>query len=162
MLEDKVGIGVHIPSINASVSYRSTNGLSIHTAKLRNVPSIFTSNIMQVCRSRITENNLNLKICWIPSHRNIEDHDIADHLAKKALSNEVFHSTFRHTLLDVSDWVLSDAVNKWIKRIPFQTTGVVYHKTFPNGRPSSFSSLPICKDTVITRLGLVVFLTGIA
>ena len=185
VLEDKVGIGVHIPSINVSVSYRSTNGLSIHTAELeavftaisliihhrlinpliltdslnvvnqfRNVPSIFTSNIMQVCRSLITDNNLNLKICWIPSHRNIEDHDIADHLAKKALSNEVFHSTFRHTLLDVSDWVLSDAVNKWTKRIPFQTTGVVYHKTFPNGRPSSFSSLPRCKDTVITRLRL--------
>ena len=112
----------------------------------------------------VTKNlkKLNLKIGWIPGHRNIEDHDIADHLAKKALTNEVLHNTVRRTLLDVSNWVLSDAVNKWTNRMPFQTTGVVYHKTFPNGRPSSFSSLPICKDTVIVRIRLVVFLTSIA
>ena len=109
---------------------------------------------MHTCRSLITNNKLNLKICWIPGHRNIQNHDTVDYLAKKALSNDVSKNLISHTLFDVYDWVFSDVMTKWNNRIPFQTTGVVYHKTFPNGRSPSLSLLPRKKDTTITRLRL--------
>ena len=129
---------------------------SLNTAKeFENVPMIFSRKLMQICRSLITNNNINLTICWIPGHKNIKDHDTADYLAKKALSNEVpLRSNLSHALLDVFDWVSSDVMTRWKNRIPLQTTGVAYHKTFPNGRPPSFSLLPRNKDTIITRLRL--------
>jgi hypothetical protein len=120
---------------------------SLHIAEqLKNVPQVFCGNLMHTCRSLITNNKLNLKICWIPGHRNIQNNDTVDYLARKALSNEVSKNIISHTLLDVYDWVFSDVMTKWNNRIPFQTTGVVYHKTFPNGRSPSLSLLPRKKD----------------
>jgi len=122
--------------------------------EFRNIPSIFNTSLMQFCRNLLTVNDVKLKLCWIPGHRGIIDHDTADHLAKSVLVNESFNNIVVHNLLEVSEWTVSDSISKWNRGIPEQTTGTAYHKLFPSGRPPSLSLSPRKKDTVISRLRL--------
>ena len=181
----KVGVAVHIPSLDISIAYRSSNKLSVFSAELeavftaislvvkhnianplilsdslnminqfQNVPTVFAGNLMHVCRDLITQNNVNLSMCWIPGHSNIRDHDTADLLAKRALSNVAPRSLPRLGPRDFSDWIAHDTLQKWNNSSASHITGSVYHKIFPCGKPSLPPRLPRNKEVAISRLRL--------
>ena len=107
--------------------------------QFQNVPSAFAGNLMHVCRDLITLNNINLSMCWIPGHSNIRDHDIADLLAKRSLSNVAPGSLARLGPQDLSDWIARDTLKKWNNSSASQKNWLRISQDFPK-RQTLFAS----------------------
>jgi hypothetical protein len=108
---------------------------------------------VNICRDIVCNFAYTITICWVPSHIELQDHDHADFLAKKATRKPNINHTFPLNLDEAKLLSKQNLTLKWEKQVPIYPTGRTYHNLFPQGCVNKPLS-PRRKDTCIARLRL--------
>ena len=122
---------------------------------LGDLAPVFDLELIRYCRSMVTENKVDLTICWVPGHRNLVDHNRADRMAKLGCTLPTVNKNYiRPSVEEGTDILKSYLQNRLNLAIPTSKTGQVYHALFPLDAPNPPVVHPRKKATTISRLRL--------
>ena len=122
---------------------------------LGDLAPVFDLELIHYCRSLVTDNKLDLTICWVPGHRNLVDHNRADRLAKLGSTLPIVSKNYIRPSVEEGVDILKSYLQKRLNlAIPTSKTGQIYHALFPLDAPNPPVVHPRKKATIISRLRL--------
>ena len=105
--------------------------------------------------NKLIQKNIDVVLCWIPSHVGIEGNEMADMLAKEAASKMEFTEDVTFSNVDMYRFIDWYILRKWQIQYNEKMAGKHYYEIEPTvNRTLKYTDKPRRKEIVITRLRL--------